>query len=113
MKRQYIELTGYDFSKRLSMGNVLTDTGEVYNLDINKDTTMGNHVPTLAVDGFDVEVKEVPGDRTYRDYAKTNLAFWQDGDEGKVVVASLSLQAHELRKLKEAIELKLSDLSRD
>jgi hypothetical protein len=116
MKRYYIKQTGYDLDLRLKMGVLLNEDGTEYTGEMNiteqpfntKDIQEAQ--ATFAVDGYDIKIKPVSEDTTYLPYAKTTLVFWQKQNDSKQVVASVSLQAHELEELKKLIENKLSDL---
>jgi hypothetical protein len=116
MKRYYIEQTGYDFDSRLSMGILLNEDGTEYTGDMNAIDQPYNSKdiqevqPTFSVDGCDIKIKPVSEDTAYLPYAKATLVFWQGQNDSKQVVASVSLQVHELEKLKKTIDRKLDDL---
>ena len=118
MQRYYLRETGYDFSKRLAMGELLHDDGSVYNPVMATDQTFNTEDihqkrPTVVADGYDIKIDKVSKDDAYINYAKATLIFWQNRGDTKEVVASISLQAHELDKLKKMINAKLDAFQTD
>lgn len=114
MKRYYVRETGYDLSRRLAMGELLNEDGSVYDPVMPRSQPLDSEdlhqsIPTIVSDGYDIKIEKVNDDRSYAEFARATLVFWQQRSDFKDVVASVSLQVQELEKLGDKIAQKIKD----